>query len=211
MLTCVETTCPRHRLAPLPTPLILCICRCCWTSSLGCGSTCRPPRQISAVSDATLWHLTGTWYRNLTWPQPHMCWVAGTRTLRPSRSPQSGFGRVSGNEDWWLPARPAAFPLPSAFPSWLGQNPAGQGWTSFSKQRVFQTHQPHGLSNREPGAPGASRAGTLLLACSDLPDPGAGYCLLMFFKREPCFLFKIKYLAVISALPPPHPCKSPSG
>lgn len=25
--------------------------------------------------------------------------------LRPSLSPQSGFGRVSGNGDWYLPAR----------------------------------------------------------------------------------------------------------
>lgn len=41
-----------------------------------------------------------------------------------------------------------------------------------------------------------------LLAGVDLPDLGAGYCLLVFCKKGPFFLFKIKYLAVISALPP---------
>lgn len=47
------------------------------------------------------------------------------------------------------------------------------------------------------------------LACIDLPDLGAGYSLLVFFKKEPFFLFKIKYLAVISALPPlPPPVNS---
>ncbi|XP_023599145.1 DNA ligase 3 isoform X5 [Myotis lucifugus] len=182
--------------------------RCCWTSSLGCGSTCRPPHQTSAVSDATLWHLMGTWYRNLTWPQPHTCWVAGTRTLRPSRSPQSGSGHVSGNEDWWLPARTAAFPLPPAYPSRLGQNPTGQGWTFFSKQRVFQNPPTvHGLS--------PARSQVLGVPPGQSPSPAGLYrssrsrcwfcCLLVFFKKELFFLFKIKYLAAISALPPLSP------
>lgn len=128
--------------------LCICRCRCCWTSSLGCGSTCHPPRQTSAGSGATLWHSMGTWYRNLTWPQPHMCWGAGTRTLRPSRSPQSGFGRVSGNEGWWLPARTAASPLPSADPSWPGRTQPDKDGLPSPSSVSSKTHPPCTVSSR---------------------------------------------------------------
>lgn len=154
----------------------------------------------------------------MTWPQPHMCWVAGTRTLRPSRSPRSGFGPVSGNEGWWPPARTAALPRlwPHTFCfiwgwAWASrqrQEHSGGAWGEgrrpfFSKQYVFQ-NLPAMVSS-QPGIHGCGcRWGSLSPAGLHTSfRPGCWFGCICFLLKV-CFFF-----TPINKIPSSYPILHP--
>lgn len=77
--------------------------RRCWTSSPESSSSCRPPCRTTTSCGATLWRMTGTWFRTTTPARPHTRWPSPRRTARPGGCRLTGSGSASARGELFRP------------------------------------------------------------------------------------------------------------